>query len=72
MNIGTRPTLHNGNDTTVEAFLNNFNGNLYGRDMSLEFAARLRSEKHFDSLEELKQQIACDNESAKKILKNIL
>lgn len=72
VNIGTRPTLHNGNDTTVEAFLNNFNGNLYGRDMSLEFAAHLRSEKHFDSLEELKQQIACDNESAKKILKNIL
>ncbi len=64
VNIGTRPTLHNGSDTTVEAFLPGFSGNLYGAYAEVEFLSRLRDEKRFDTLDELRAQIARDVETA--------
>lgn len=68
VNIGTRPTLHNGSDTTVEAFLEGFHGNIYGRDISVEFVSRLRDEICFPSLEALQRQISADSEAAKRVL----
>ncbi len=66
-NVGTRPTVHNGNDITVETFLLDFDGDLYGQTVRLEFHQHLRDEIRFDSLEGLKNQIAADAEAVKAL-----
>lgn len=53
-NIGVRPTVDDSARVTVESFLLDFEGDLYGRDLRLELYRRLRPERRFDSLEELK------------------
>jgi riboflavin kinase/FMN adenylyltransferase len=59
VNIGRRPTFDNG-APTVEAFLLDFNADLYGRELRLEFGRRLRGEVKFGNVAELKAQIAQD------------
>ncbi|BDG26886.1 riboflavin biosynthesis protein [Thermus thermophilus] len=63
-NVGTRPTV-NGMERRLEVHLLGFAGELYGEEMRLSFLKRLREEKRFDSLEELKAQIAKDVASAR-------
>ncbi len=58
-NIGRCPTFGD-NKRTIETFILNYEGNLYGRELRIDFAERLRSEQRFDSVEELKKQIAED------------
>lgn len=65
-NVGTRPTLNNGTDVTVEACLLDFAGDLYGKRLRLEFYRRLRDELRFDSMDALKAQIAADAETARR------
>ena len=60
-NIGTRPTVE-GSDITVEPWILEYAGDLYGREITLEFHYFLRQEKKFDSLEALKAQIHRDAE----------
>ena len=67
LNVGFRPTF-GGNTLTVEAFLFDFDGDLYDRLLTVSFAQRLRGEKRFASLPALQQQIARDVENAKRIL----
>ena len=58
-NIGTNPTV--GNDYfSLEVHLLNFQGDLYGQQLSISFLSFLREEKKFVSLEELKKQITED------------
>lgn len=59
-NVGTRPTLNNGTDITVEACLLDFEGDLYGKTIRVEFYQHIRDEIRFDSLDALKGQIAAD------------
>ena len=68
LNIGCRPTIGNGNDTSVEVHLIDFEGNLYGQTLTISFIARLRVEQRFNSEEALMQQLQCDKEEAAKIL----
>lgn len=56
-NIGVRPTVEDGRGITVEPWILDFEGDLYGKTIRLEFYKQLRGEKKFDSLEELKQEI---------------
>lgn len=65
VNIGKRPTLNNGEDITVEVHLLDFNGNLYGQTLRVEFLRRLRPEMKFSSLDELKAQISRDIKSVR-------
>jgi len=58
-NIGTRPTV-NGHGITAECHLLDFEGDLYGRQITVAFYDFLRPEQKFASLEELKAQIAAD------------
>ncbi len=67
--IGIRPTF-GVNARTVEAFLMDFQGNLYGKETSLEFLQRLRDELRFDTVEDLKAQMARDVEQAREILES--
>ncbi len=66
-NIGTRPTV-SGEDLTVEPWILDFAGDLYGREITLEFLKFLRPEKKFASLEELKAEILRNAEQTRHIL----
>ena len=65
-NVGTRPTLDNGADVTVEACILDFQGDLYGRTLRLEFYQHLRHELRFDSLDALRDRIAADAETTRR------
>jgi riboflavin kinase/FMN adenylyltransferase len=58
-NIGRCPTF-GGSDRTVEVYLLNYDGNLYGRELKIDIVERLRDEKRFDTVDELKKQVAED------------
>ncbi len=63
-NIGVRPTFVTGRGILIEAYLIDFEGDLYDRELRLAFLARLRGEKRFDSAEELIEQMHRDVEHA--------
>ncbi len=58
-NIGRRPTF-GGKERTVETYILNYHGNLYERELKIDIVERLRGEKRFDTVDELKKQIAED------------
>jgi len=66
-NIGIRPTFGE-REKTVETHLLNYKGDLYGKDMRLEFVQKLRDEQRFPSSEELKVQIEKDVREVEAIL----
>ena len=59
MNIGTRPTFEGGS-RTLEVHILDFDGNLYGQTVTIQFVARLREERRFDSPEALVSQLQED------------
>jgi riboflavin kinase/FMN adenylyltransferase len=66
-NIGKNPTF--GNDAlSVEAHLLDFAGDLYGRDIRVHFVQRIRDERKFGSLDELKDRIKKDSQLGRQIL----
>lgn len=56
-NIGTRPTINDGNRITVEGFLLDFHGDLYGKTVRVEFFHFLRPEQKFPSYEALRDEV---------------
>ena len=68
LNIGTRPTIGNGETTSVEVNLLDYDGNLYDQRLTVEFVARLRDERRFDSRSELMSQLAHDEAAARELL----
>ena len=58
-NIGKNPTF-GLNKRTIEAYLIDYHGDLYGADLQLDIVARLRDEKKFDNADELKKQVTED------------
>ena len=69
LNIGTRPTIGNGETTSVEVNLLDYDGNLYDQRLTVEFVARLRDERRFDSRSELMSQLALDEAAARELLR---
>ncbi|MFC3129746.1 bifunctional riboflavin kinase/FAD synthetase [Coralloluteibacterium stylophorae] len=65
--LGTRPTVH-GVEPLLEAHLFDFDGDLYGRRIEVEFVARLRDEEKFDTLDALVVQMDADAALARRIL----
>lgn len=63
-NVGTRPTFETGSEPSVETFVINWDGDLYGDVIRVRFLYRLRNERKFDSLESLKIQITKDVDRA--------
>lgn len=59
-NIGTRPTFDKKGETSVETFVMNWSGDLYGDVVRVRVLHRLRDEKKFNSVDELKFQIKSD------------
>jgi riboflavin kinase/FMN adenylyltransferase len=67
VNLGRRPTF-GGGETTLEAHLLDFSGDLYGAVLRVEFRNRLRDEKRFEGPEALVKQIREDVEAARRAL----
>ena len=66
-NIGLRPTF-DGHKQTIETHIFDFNGDLYGQQLSIQFVARLRDEQSFENAEALVRQMQADEQAARKIL----
>jgi riboflavin kinase/FMN adenylyltransferase len=65
--IGTNPTF-SGRERRVEAFLLDFDGDLYGERVALDFVARLREMRRYDGVEPLRAQIAQDVDDTRAAL----
>ncbi len=65
-NVGVAPTFER-RENRIEAYLLGFEGDLYGKILDVSFTERIRGEKKFSGIEELKQQIAQDVEKARRI-----
>jgi riboflavin kinase/FMN adenylyltransferase len=68
--LGLNPAVNRGGPATLEAFLFDFSGDLYGRHLSVEFLVKLRDEAHFASLDALAAQIRRDCERAREFFKS--
>lgn len=67
--IGRRPTLQNGPYRSIEVNLFDFCGDLYHRSLCVEFVQYTRREQRFDSLDNLRQRIALDEQEIRRILR---
>jgi len=68
VSIGVRPTFVTGRGLLVEAFLLDFDEDIYGRELRLDFIARLRGEKRFESVDTLVEQMHRDVEQTRAII----
>jgi riboflavin kinase / FMN adenylyltransferase len=66
-NVGVRPTFVTGRGLLVEAYLIDFDGDLYGRELRLVFLERLRGELRFESVDELIAQMERDVEDTRRV-----
>ena len=71
-NIGRRPTLDNGTRLSIEVNLFDFEEDIYGEEIALEFISFLRLEFKMCGLDELKRQLTKDRDNAKAIQKEYL
>jgi riboflavin kinase/FMN adenylyltransferase len=67
VNVGVRPTFDTGRGTLVEAYLLDFEGDLYGETLRVAFLERMRGEKRFESVDELVAQMRRDADKAREI-----
>lgn len=67
-NIGARPTIEAGAAPNIEVHLLDWSGDLYGERLEVLFTARLRAERRFDGLDELRRQIRRDVQAAREVL----
>jgi riboflavin kinase / FMN adenylyltransferase len=65
-NVGVAPTFERG-ESKIEAHLLDFEGDLYGRIVEVRFLQRIRGERKFSGIEELKEQIGRDAEEARRL-----
>lgn len=67
VNVGVRPQFVTGRGELIEAYLLDFEGDLYGQQLRIEFLDRLRGEKRFDSVDALVEQMGADVDRAREI-----
>ncbi|NJD32764.1 MAG: bifunctional riboflavin kinase/FAD synthetase [Gammaproteobacteria bacterium] len=67
VSLGTRPTI-NGTDPLLEVHVFDFDGDLYGQYLDVDFVRRLRDEKRFESLDALVAQMHRDAAQARAVL----
>ncbi len=68
LNIGNRPTV-GGSTKTIEAHIFDFDQDIYGQEISIEFIDCIRKEVKFDNLDQLKDQLKKDELAVRKVLK---
>ena len=67
INVGVRPMFQTGRGLLIEAYLLDFEGDLYGQTLRIAFIERLRGEKRFESVDELVAQMRLDVDRARQI-----
>jgi riboflavin kinase/FMN adenylyltransferase len=67
VNVGVRPQFQTGRHELIEAFLIDWDGDLYGQPLTVEFLKRLRGERRFPSVDDLVEQMGRDVEQARQI-----
>jgi riboflavin kinase/FMN adenylyltransferase len=70
VSIGVRPTFQTGRGELIEAYVLDFDGDLYGRELRLDFLARLRGERRFETAEALIEQMHSDVQHTREIARN--
>lgn len=70
MNIGMRPTF-DGTNETLEVHIFNFDDDIYGKEIQVQFVDRIRDERSFSGIEELKKQLNSDREMVKGTLNKV-
>ena len=68
--LGTRPTV-GGTEVLLEVHVFDYSGELYGREIEVEFVAKLRDEEKFESLDELTMQMKIDAAQARDLLSKV-
>ncbi|HEV2999537.1 MAG TPA: bifunctional riboflavin kinase/FAD synthetase [Solirubrobacteraceae bacterium] len=69
VNVGIRPQFDTGRGELIEAYLLDFDGDLYGRELRIEFHWRLRGERRFATVDALLEQMARDVDDARRLLR---
>jgi riboflavin kinase/FMN adenylyltransferase len=70
--IGSRPTVANGEEPSIEVNIFNFNNDLYGQEITITFVERIRAQEKFPNIQQLKEQLKKDKNTAIHILENKL
>lgn len=68
--IGKRPTLHNGDNISIEVNLFNFDGDLYNKNLTAEFIDFVRPDEKFIDIDTLKKQIGNDKDTVISVIEN--
>ena len=68
MNIGRRPTFHNGKEQTLEVNIFDFDADIYSKEITIAFVHFIREEREFQSIDELKAQITKDEQQCRRLL----
>jgi riboflavin kinase/FMN adenylyltransferase len=68
VSVGVRPTFHEDGRVLVEVYLLDFDGDLYGAQLTVSLEARLRPERRFDSVPALVEQMRTDERDARRFL----
>jgi riboflavin kinase / FMN adenylyltransferase len=68
VNVGVRPMFVTGRGELIEAYILDFEGDLYGTELRLEFLRRLRGEKRFASVDALIEQMRFDVDEARRVV----
>ena len=71
MNIGFNPTVSQANTQTIETFFFDFDADLYGKHLKIELLKRIRDEKKFDSIEDLKTAMHKDMKASKQYISSL-
>ena len=70
LNIGIRPTVSNDGQISCEVYIFDFNRDLYGKTITINFITRIRGERKFDDIKELRAQLQKDQEKILALLKS--
>lgn len=66
--IGHRPTMESNGEISVEVHIFDFDGDLYGRSISVGFIEKIRDERQFDTIEHLRQQLTLDAKCVQEVI----
>ena len=70
-NVGVRPTFEGDKEPSIESYIFDFDGDLYGDVLRVRFLHRIRDERKFSGIDELKNQIAKDSQTALNYFKRL-
>ena len=67
--IGNRPTVADGEEPSIEVNLFDFEGDLYGKELMVTFVDKIRNQEKFQNVELLKEQLICDKQDVRDVLR---